>query len=615
MQGRITRLPLLAIALLSACGGEPAGPVGVAVITIVPDSVNLTLFDTLRLHATFKDAHGNSLPDRPVGWSSSNPNTVFVLETGRVQAVARGSAVITATTEGVSGTAKVRVVAPVTTITVTPNAATLFVDDTLRLHASLFSIDGGPPTDSAVTWSSSDTTTATVSSGGLVTGRGFGSTTISAAAGPHQGSALLTVNSHVASVSISPHDTSVHVFDLIPLVTIARDAGGDTLSQWQDHCPAGCRVLYPVSLQNLDTTVARFVSCCTLEGRRSGTDTIVGTADGISGRAIVHVSPLALTNTSVGNYQACGLAADSTAYCWASDHPRRATNGQHLVDVAAGEYAVCGLTPSGLPLCFVDTTLTPRGAPTSTRIDVGGTFLCGLTATASIWCTGVGSSGQLGSGVDTSYTRDAQTVTGGHTFASVSTGEDHVCALAAGGTAYCWGSNGAGMLGSDDSTLTHRAVPVLVAGNLTFVQVSAGAAHSCGVTTSGDGYCWGNNSHGELGTGDSVARRAPAPVSVTLHFLAISAGINHTCGIANGGAAYCWGATGTLGNGPDGSPTPVTVSGGLTFSSIQAGHGANPGSEATCGGTTNGVYCWGLGVTGVGGLSQSLTPIRVEGQP
>ena len=73
MQGRITRLPLLAIALLSACGGEPAGPVGVAVITIVPDSVNLTLFDTLRLHATFKDAHGNSLPDRPVGWSSSNP--------------------------------------------------------------------------------------------------------------------------------------------------------------------------------------------------------------------------------------------------------------------------------------------------------------------------------------------------------------------------------------------------------------------------------------------------------------------------------------------------------------------------------------------------------------
>jgi len=131
---------------------------------------------------------------------------------------------------------------------------------------------------------------------------------------------------------------------------------------------------------------------------------------------------------------------------------------------------------------------------------------------------------------------------------------------------------------------------------------------------SGDAYCWGYNGTGQLGTGDFDERSSPALVAGGLHFVAISAGIGHTCGIVDGGAAYCWGAGATLGNGSDSSTTPVAVSGGLTFFAIKSGLGSNPSSEATCARTNDGVYCWGYTITGVDGVTLSLTPSKVQGQ-
>jgi alpha-tubulin suppressor-like RCC1 family protein len=44
-------------------------------------------------------------------------------------------------------------------------------------------------------------------------------------------------------------------------------------------------------------------------------------------------------------------------------------------------------------------------------------------------------------------------------------------------------------------------------------QVSTGAFHSCGKTTSAAGYCWGRNVEGQLGTGSGLINTTPAPVS------------------------------------------------------------------------------------------------------
>src|SRR3989449_9469092 len=89
----------------------------------------------------------------------------------------------------------------------------------------------------------------------------------------------------------------------------------------------------------------------------------------------------------------------------------------------------------------------------------------------------------------------------------------------------------------------------------TFARVSAGGAHTCGVTSGGAAYCWGSKGDGELGDGTTADRLSPVPVAGGVSFAAVSAGFAHTCGVTAGGAAYCWGYNGSGGRG-DRAPTP-----------------------------------------------------------
>jgi alpha-tubulin suppressor-like RCC1 family protein len=57
-------------------------------------------------------------------------------------------------------------------------------------------------------------------------------------------------------------------------------------------------------------------------------------------------------------------------------------------------------------------------------------------------------------------------------------------------------------------------MPVPVAGNLTFADVSAGNdGFACGVTTDGGAYCWGENSYGQLGDGTTTNSSVPVKVA------------------------------------------------------------------------------------------------------
>jgi acid phosphatase len=78
-------------------------------------------------------------------------------------------------------------------VTVTPNPATVQVGAALQLTATPRDSVGNVLTGLTVTWTSSDTTLATVSSGGLVTGVGAGAATITATSGSKSGTTSLTV--------------------------------------------------------------------------------------------------------------------------------------------------------------------------------------------------------------------------------------------------------------------------------------------------------------------------------------------------------------------------------------------------------------------------------------
>jgi ricin-type beta-trefoil lectin protein/Big-like domain-containing protein len=86
--------------------------VPVAAVAVSPASASLTVGGTQQLSATPKDASGNALTGRAVTWASSAPAVASVSGAGLVTAVAAGTATITATSEGISGTASVAVSPP-----------------------------------------------------------------------------------------------------------------------------------------------------------------------------------------------------------------------------------------------------------------------------------------------------------------------------------------------------------------------------------------------------------------------------------------------------------------------------------------------------------------------
>src|SRR5256886_16569651 len=83
-----------------------------------------------------------------------------------------------------------------------------------------------------------------------------------------------------------------------------------------------------------------------------------------------------------------------------------------------------------------------------------------------------------------------------------------------------------------DGTEKQRSSPVAVVGGLRFSVLSAGGEQTCGVTTGGTAYCWGDNNFGELGDGTRTSRLRPVRVQGGLSFTAIRTALMHTCGVA-----------------------------------------------------------------------------------
>ena len=178
------------------------------------------------------------------------------------------------------------------------------------------------------------------------------------------------------------------------------------------------------------------------------------------------------------------------------------------------------------------------------------------------------------------------------TFATISAGSAETCGLSNSGEAWCWGSS----FGS--------TTPAGQFAGVRFSTVSSGGFYTCGVLTSGAVQCSGLAVHGNTGV-----------VSGSLTFASVSVGSNHTCGVTTTSEAYCWGDNtgGQLGNGSTlPQALPVAVSGGLSFASVSAGDQTH-----SCGIATNGAaWCWGFngnGELGNGSTTGSNVPVSVSG--
>ncbi len=167
--------------------------VPVASIAVSPGSAALIEGETLQLTATPLDSAGQPLPNRAVAWTSSSPTVASVDGSGLLTASAGGAATITASSEGQSAAISAIVTrVPVGSVTVTGGTGTVEVGGITQLQAATRDSAGNLLANRVVTWSSSNSGIATVSSG-LVAGVAVGSAIITATSEGRQGIASMTV--------------------------------------------------------------------------------------------------------------------------------------------------------------------------------------------------------------------------------------------------------------------------------------------------------------------------------------------------------------------------------------------------------------------------------------
>ena len=214
------KLPLMAaflIGLAVACGKPEPDPghgqttpsqpqvVAVSSVSIDKTSVSLNVGESVTLAATVKP---DNATNKTVSWSSSNASVASVDASGKVSAVAEGTATITAKAGDKTATCSVTVtkkVVAVESVTLDKSSLELNEGETATLTAT---VKPDNASDKTVTWSSSKTSVATVDANGKVTAVAEGNATITAKAGNKSATCSVTVTKNVVAVESITLDKS-----------------------------------------------------------------------------------------------------------------------------------------------------------------------------------------------------------------------------------------------------------------------------------------------------------------------------------------------------------------------------------------------------------------------
>lgn len=255
------------------------------------------------------------------------------------------------------------------------------------------------------------------------------------------------------------------------------------------------------------------------------------------------------------------------------------------------------------------------------KVVAGGFNTCAIDVAGALWCWGSNALGQLGQGYVGGTTCNGDgcamspvRVDGlGQDVVDVAIGADHVCAIKADQSVWCWGHNKWGQLG--DGTNADESSPVQV-GTFHATTIGAGSAHTCAIAPDGSVWCWGFNLDGQLGDGTTTNQPSPVQVASMTTATEVRAGDLFTCARATNGAAWCWGH-GVWGERGDGtttlmSPPVQVVTVGNSVEQLGARLNLACASE-----TDGGLACWGLGTLGDLGDDAGIqpTPANVQGLP
>lgn len=249
-----------------------------------------------------------------------------------------------------------------------------------------------------------------------------------------------------------------------------------------------------------------------------------------------------------GWYMFCALLDDGSVKCWgAALYPEML--GRETTDSATTSAIIGTMTPVNLGTGRTAKSISVGGSHVCANLDDGSAKCWGKYN--SNGKLGQGHANDVGSTANSMATLSPINLGTGATIREINALYTHTCSILDDGTLRCFGDGAAGALGNESTatiginsgeTATIKPVNLGVLRRPT--DLTAGS-HTCARLNNGDLRCWGYNGYGAVGTDDSNVEynnAATAP-SVTLGapVRSVAAGQFHTCATLSDGALKCFG--------------------------------------------------------------------------
>ena len=245
-----------------------------------------------------------------------------------------------------------------------------------------------------------------------------------------------------------------------------------------------------------------------------------------------------------------------------------------------------------------------------TEIAMGAFHCLALKVDGSLWAWGLNGNGQVGVGSN-QFEFDAPVQVGNDkNWVKISAGQAHSMALKDDGSLWCWGLNSSMQLGTGDSQ--DKKSPVRIGNDNDWEVISAGGGHSHAIKSNGEMWAWGNNGNGQLGNGNNVNTSSPVKVGNDNDWWQVDGGFLFTVALKTDSSLFAWGDNnvGQVGNGiPGNKNAPVNIGNGLKYRSISAGSAFSFAIEGK-----GDLYGWGLnqfGQLGLGNKTNQSTPVKI----
>jgi alpha-tubulin suppressor-like RCC1 family protein len=386
----------------------------------------------------------------------------------------------------------------------------------------------------------------------------------------------------------------------------------DLSAEARDTAGALISAALPMSWSSSDTSIATVGGSGLVSLLRPGSVSITASNSGVSGAATVNVLGLARLARGQETTMCALNTSRQRIFCWGSD----GTTTSPIISPTGSNFEHQQPAP-------IAQGAIPAGA-TIAKVVLSLHAACALTDAGTAYCWGENQRGVLGSGDNTSSTSPRAAVQGavpaGVKFVDIAASAWTVCAAGDDGNIYCWGANTT-IPNTTVSSTGNSLAPVansrgVIPAGVKINRVALSTNVGCGLGDDGNAYCW------------KVGAIAPAPVAqgerpVGSAFTEIQIGADLACGLAANGEAYCWGSgfgkrfgAGSAAFISNAAPTRV-VNGARPSGARLVALSVGGVATASCAVADNGVaYCWGTGYRGSlgdGNLADhdALTPVAV----